>query len=183
MAFYCLDDLTEYVRESKHFSSRLLPVFNQNCMHPYLTPWRIHILWNSECLNLQLLCCVAVSEILASFAQCWIPLIVPDRRCWAAVTEFQPLENTDYEESRFPPFSLLLPAFCFPVGLASVGDHPGWKWEWAGCDRLPPEVRRNNCIKFPFKIRNRSQTWQSCQLLLLGDTICLHKWDSVEMSR
>lgn len=54
-------------------------------------------------------------------------------------------------ESRFPPCCLLLPVFCSPAGLAGVGDHAGWKWEWAGCDCLPPEVRRNDCIGFLFK--------------------------------
>ena len=37
-----------------------------------------------------------MSETLSSHALCWIPLITPDRRCWAALTVFQPLENTGY---------------------------------------------------------------------------------------
>lgn len=61
---------------------------------------------------------------------------------------FSPLRSPAMD-SKFPPCCLLLPVFCFPAGLASVGDHPGWKWEWAGSDCLPPEVGRNDCIKVP----------------------------------
>lgn len=61
---------------------------------------------------------------------------------------FSPLRSPAMD-FKFPPCRLLLPVFCFPAGLASVGDHPGWKWEWASSDCLPPEVRRNDCIKVP----------------------------------
>ena len=54
---------------------------------------------------------------------------------------FSPLKGYGVSNPLFTvAFILLFP----PAGLASVGDHTGWKWEWAGSDCFSSKVMRKN---------------------------------------
>lgn len=133
---------------------------HHNCTCPCLTSWKFH------CVEFQ----ITVSFCKPTIAFCALDPGRCSRQTMLShgtvnlLSPRSPLRTA--VSSRFPSCCLPLPVFCFPAGLASVGDHPGWKWKRAGSDCLPPEVRRNKCIKATDR-----RPW------LLGDAARVHGWE------